>query len=548
MISGCSVSEEIRYFQQFSKLDFVTREIIQSETKIVQTLNIIFNDFMKQLSTILNDTDKKIILMNIKTLRNIHSEILDKLKDAIKIEQGRTSRICAVYNSYKLKLMKEYVEYFSGMQAAISKVDSLAIKSNKFKNKLEDCYKKSGTFELSNLIRIPSQMVLKYHLLFDELNTNTDESHTAKRNIQISLDNMLDLAHYLNKAQRDKEILNKIDEIACHIQEFDPLCLRDFGHLVREDNVRIKENDKTFAKTRTIFLFDKALIICKSKGDNYHYKSVLNFDEYKLEDVGFDSINKSSTQINLVSTIDLSKTYSLLFKNTEDKQRNDWRNDLAASMDKVSPRGYNEKNHLFELYNFESEVLNCSLCKKVLLGVFYQGYKCTKCSSIAHKSCIMKFQSCSGLSKTSTASTSSVTCRIGDLDTKTIENSSWYIACERESAETILNEVQSALDSAIFLVRPRSEDGYAISIKLNSKIEHLRIHVLKFITPEGRESVNVYLAQQIQFPSIQELISYYMENTLVDNFPQLNTTLGIPFGNALPQAISENIAVYDYVA
>ena len=660
--SNSAASEESRHSQQanLSKRDHVTREINESETKFVKTLNIIVNDFMKQLSTILNNEDKNVIFINIVTLRNIHSELLDKLKEAIKGGHGRTSRICAVYDSYKLKLMKEYVDYFSGMQTAISKVDSLTIKSNEFKNKLEDCRKKSdmGTFKLSDLIRIPYQRVLKYHLLFGELNKNTDESHSAKRDIQVSLANMMDLAHYLNEAQRDKEILDQIDEIARHIQDFAASGLRDFGHLVKDDKVRIKENGERFVKTRTVLLFDKVLIICKSKGESYQYKSMLNLNEYKLEDSGFDSNNNSSIQINLVSTIDRSKTCSLLFKNTEDKQKNDWRSNIAASIDKISPRGYNTNNHSFALYNFEREILNCSLCKKVLLGVFYQGYKCTKCSSIAHKSCILKFQSCSGSSRTSTAgtslpfrttpitntndgrrltkfvsyrvrglyayqgkppppdndllvlkfkegdiiqvtddddndwwkgfkigssstsegcfprnhvqiikessnysqriqvlgntvgdtTTSSVTGRIGELEIKSIENSSWYVACERESAETILNRVPSTPDSAIFLVRPRNEGGYAISIKFNSKVEHIRIHVLKFVTPEGRESVNVCLVEQIQFPSIQELISHYMANRLEDNFPQLKTTLGIPFRNALPQAISEAIALHDYDA
>ena len=636
----------------FSKRDHVTREIYESETKFVKTLNIIVNDFMRQLSPILNEIDKRIIFINIEALKNVHSELHDKLREAITGGHGRTSRICIVYDSYKLKLMKEYVDYFGGMQTAIFKVDNLTVKSNEFKNKLEDCRKKSemGTFKLSDLIRIPYQRVLKYHLLFTELNKNTDEQHTAKKDIQTTLENMRDLAHYLNEAQRDKEILDQIEDISKNIQDFNfnSTTLKDFGHLVKDDNVRIKEIGERFAKTRTLLLFEKALFICKSRGDSYQYKATLMLNDFKLEESGHDSSNNSSTsiQINLVSIGDRSKGHSLLFK--DDKQKNDWKTNISATIDKLLPRGHNNNNHTFTLCNFERDIVNCSFCKKVLLGVFYQGYKCSKCLGLAHKGCIMKFPQCSGTGRTSTGisilqpfktvtdtrrnkfisykvralysyqgkpqppdnevqvlkfkendiiqvtddddddwwkgfkiggSTTAEGCfpknyvqalktagnysdrstingietissshTLADIEVKSIENSSWYVACERESSETILNRVPNAADVAIFLVRPRNEGGYAISIKFNSKVEHIRIHVLKFLLSDGRESANVCLVEQLQFPSIQELIAHYMVNRLEDNFPQLKTTLGIPFRSALPAVISEAIAIHDYDA
>ena len=39
-----------------------------------------------------------------------------------------------------------------------------------------------------------------------------------------------------------------------------------------------------------------------------------------------------------------------------------------------------------------------------------------------------------------------------------------------------------------------------------------------------------------------------MDNRLEENFPQLKTTLGIPYRNALPAHISEAVAVHDYDA
>jgi hypothetical protein len=135
---------------------------------------------------------------------------------------------------------------------------------------------------------------------------------------------------------------------------------------------------------------------------------------------------------------------------------------------------------------------------------------------------------------------------IGEKELKNVESYSWYVACERDTADTILNRVPNQIDTTIFLVRPRNEGGYAISIKYNTKVEHIRIHVLKFLTTDGRETLNVCLVEQYQFPSIEELVAHYMVNSLEDNFPQLKTSLGIPYRDALPTPKCETFALHDY--
>ena len=44
--------------------------------------------------------------------------------------------------------------------------------------------------------------------------------------------------------------------------------------------------------------------------------------------------------------------------------------------------------------NFKHDMVLCSVCKKYLLGIFYQGYKCELCSQIAHKDCLSKTSQC----------------------------------------------------------------------------------------------------------------------------------------------------------
>lgn len=45
----------------------------------------------------------------------------------------------------------------------------------------------------------------------------------------------------------------------------------------------IKSNDSS-ASTRTFFLFEKALIVCKAKGNFYNYKETILLSDYAIED------------------------------------------------------------------------------------------------------------------------------------------------------------------------------------------------------------------------------------------------------------------------
>jgi hypothetical protein len=94
-------------------------------------------------------------------------------------------------------------------------------------------------------------------------------------------------------------------------------------------------------------------------------------------------------------------------------------------------------------------------------------------------------------------------------------------------------------------VRPRQDGGYAISIKFNGTVEHIKIHSPKQTVNET--VVNHYcLVEQKRFNSVVELVKFYGQNSLEENFPQLKTTLGAAFREALPHPISKAVALHDY--
>ena len=184
------------------------------------------------------------------------------------------------------------------------------------------------------------------------------------------------------------------------------------------------------ARTRTFFLFEKALIVCKLKGNYYNYKETFLINDYQIEDpqsnLGASNLQSGGTLLNLFHDLtsnanllnnslsginsslssssinlnssnqhalylvssDKTKINLIIFKNKEQKKI--WKQSLLQSRDKVRPVGQRNGKHSFELTNFERELVKCFVCSKYLLGLFYQGYRCSLCSSIAHKDCLNK--------------------------------------------------------------------------------------------------------------------------------------------------------------
>ncbi len=127
---------------------------------------------------------------------------------------------------------------------------------------------KRGSFKLTDLLRLPYQRVLKYHLLFTELLKQTDVEHSAKDSIEQTRDSLKDLGTYLNECQRDKENLSHIEQLLKHLPNsadsthcssshrnslsssqlvysssvsgFSFNLLKDYGHYMKDDKFRHK--------------------------------------------------------------------------------------------------------------------------------------------------------------------------------------------------------------------------------------------------------------------------------------------------------------------
>ncbi len=110
-----------------------------------------------------------------------------------------------------MTMMREYAEYFASIDHSLEKCQPLEVSQQQSNNgtgdkylvelraRLDDIRKQSkrGNFKLTDLLKLPYQRVLKYHLLFSELLKQTDVDHAAKECIKQTRDSMLELGQYL---------------------------------------------------------------------------------------------------------------------------------------------------------------------------------------------------------------------------------------------------------------------------------------------------------------------------------------------------------------
>ncbi|XP_056112970.1 guanine nucleotide exchange factor VAV3b isoform X1 [Rhinichthys klamathensis goyatoka] len=95
----------------------------------------------------------------------------------------------------------------------------------------------------------------------------------------------------------------------------------------------------------------------------------------------------------------------------------------------------------------------------------------------------------------------------------------WFAGpIERHHAESELME----RENSTYLVRYRSRESreYAISIKYNNDVKHIKI-----LTKEGL----FYIAESRTFKTVLELVEYYKQHSLKEGFRTLDTTLQMPY-------------------
>ncbi|XP_037644511.1 guanine nucleotide exchange factor VAV3-like isoform X2 [Sebastes umbrosus] len=574
-------------------------EIKQTEEKYTETLESIEKYFLNPLRNFFSAAEIDKVFVNIPDLVKVHKSLMVDVQDSILNKNALD--LYQIFISYKERLLI-YGIYCSRVEIAIAVLDLICKEKEDVRLKLEECSKRAnnGKFTLRDLLVVPMQRVLKYHLLLQELVKHTHDA-ADKSNLKIALDAMKDLAQFVNEVKRDNETLREIDQYQRSIENLNQ-SLISFGRPKGDGEVRIISSVDKRKQDRHIFLFDVAVIVCKRRGDNYEMKDILDLNNFKItNNPTSDRESKKWCYGFYVTHQQGHAGFELFFKTRELKKK--WLDQFEMAISNIRPEKANHNTHQFIMHTFE-RITSCSHCHLLLRGIFNQGYLCLKCGLGAHKECLGRLGICgrtdsakpkpkeittppdpglprmvvirdySGIPSPQCGPPLSIhagdvielmfadlhsswwqgkilaTSKIGFFPSdavrpcpcvpKPVDYSAqlWFAGpMERYQAEVELLD----RGHSTYLIRHRSKEctEYAISIKFNDKVKHIKILT---------KDCCFYIAESRLFKTVLDLVEYYKQHSLKEGFSSLDTTLQVPYrelsnGN-MPKAITKAGSVF----
>ncbi|OBS78300.1 hypothetical protein A6R68_19310 [Neotoma lepida] len=463
-----------------------------------------------------------------------------------------------------------YGRYCSQVESASKRLDQVATAREDVQMKLEECSQRAnnGRFTLRDLLMVPMQRELVKHT----------QDTTEKENLRLALDAMRDLAQCVNEVKRDNETLRQITNFQLSIENLDQ-SLANYGRPKIDGELKIASVERRSKTDRYAFLLDKALLICKRRGDSYDLKASVNLHSFQVrDDSSGERDNKKWSHMFLLIEDQGAQGYELFFKTRELKKK--WMEQFEMAISNIYPENATANGHDFQMFSFE-ETTSCKACQMLLRGTFYQGYRCHRCRAPAHKECLGRVPPCgrhgqdfSGTMKKEyygippPPGAFGVFLRLNPGDivelTKAEAEHNWWegrntatndvgwFPCnrvrpyvhgppqdlsvhlwyagpmERAGAEGILTN----RSDGTYLVRQRVKDTaeFAISIKYNVEVKHIKI-----MTSEGLYRIT----EKKAFRGLPELVEFYQQNSLKDCFKSLDTTLQFPYKEPERRAISK---------
>ncbi|XP_064616127.1 guanine nucleotide exchange factor VAV2-like isoform X2 [Liolophura sinensis] len=638
-----------------TKKEMCIKELVDTEKNYVSALEMIVTHFIKALRNVMRDADRDIIFAYIEELYSVHSGFHSELCRTC----HNMTELSEVFITWKQSFLI-YGDFCSNLPKAQEHIEEICKRNEIVKVHIEDCQRRAndGKFKLRDLLHLPMQRVLKYHLLLKELIKQTDKNSDEKKSLERALEAMQDLSFYVNEVKRDNETLQLIREIQNSIVDLQMppnTFLKDYGRLQKDGELRVRSHPDNRLKSRYIFLFDKVMLMCKSRGETYSYKDALVLGEYMVEESAptrDQPPRRNDKYVYSFMIVKKNRQMAYTFFAKTDEVRKKWIEAINLALNNGQPVDSKKVGMEFTMHTF-SRPKECDVCGKLLRGVFYQGYYCQERDLAVHKECISKAkpgfgppvpprplevstvnvprntepymfkarakQNYIGVPKPPGGRTPLEFNQSDVIEVLSKESEEWwegrlkgeqgafpanfvteiktpkrkpsYInptgppfkpsppnseispkpvlvsqppACHptrsyanihdltsfpwfvgEMSRETAAHKLSNHR-SGTFLIRESDNEArkgeFSLSIKYCDNVKHIKVER----TPEN----TYYIADVKYFHSLRELVEYYQQYTLSENFPDLETTLKTPIKNstAVVNCIGYAVAAFDYAA
>ncbi|XP_045542669.1 protein vav isoform X1 [Papilio machaon] len=527
------------------KRDYVIRELVDTECNYVDVLSKIIKYFLRPLTPYLKPQDLQVIFFGIKELHETHSGLLRQLRLATEacVPGGGAPRLADVFLAWRERLLL-YGDYCSNLTHAQDTLKTLEARDNTFAKQLVKCQKEhsDGRIQLRDILSVPMQRVLKYHLLLDKLVHETQPNHEDFRGLERAKEAMVDVAQYINEVKRDSEVLALLSKVQESIIDWEygelGACgagLAAYGRLLLDGELKVKAHEDQKLRSRYVFVFDKLMLLCKPVKDNqYSYRIGVRLAEYRVEEANARRTLRGESRwaAHFYLVRRNKRATFTLYARTDDCRRK-WIKAIRDAIDNLEPSGCRSTNHKFVLHTFDKPA-TCHHCSKFLKGRIFQGYLCSVCNACAHKDCIALSGRCGG----GLAPAPPLPPHSHQPD-QALHYYMWYVG--EMGRETATARLERRVDGTFLLrVRPRAalhsptDTHYALSLKTDNTVKHMRV-----CRKPIDQVPHYYLSESRFFRSVVELVSYYEVTSLAENFVGLNSNLRWPFRRVVATVIHD---------
>ncbi|XP_055519628.1 pleckstrin homology domain-containing family G member 3-like [Leucoraja erinacea] len=292
-----------------SHVERVVREIVETERAYVRDLKSIVEDYLGCIIDCgelpLQPDEVNTLFCNIEDIYQFNSELLDDLersKDPIGVAE------CFVDRSEEFDIYTLYCMNYPNSVTVLRDCMRNEILAKFFRARQTTL---SHSLPLETYLLKPVQRILKYHLLLQELAKHFDKSAGGYEMVKEAIITMTAVAWYINDMKRKQEQAVRLQEIQNSLLNWNGPDLIAFGELVLEGTFRVQRAKKE----RTLFLFDKMLLITKKRAEHFSYSLHIFCCNLTLSENVKDSLSFRVTDLTVSR-----QQHTLQAKNQEEKR------------------------------------------------------------------------------------------------------------------------------------------------------------------------------------------------------------------------------------
>eukprot|EP00048_Salpingoeca_helianthica_P010585 m.151957 g.151957 ORF g.151957 m.151957 type:complete len:894 (+) comp15100_c2_seq4:180-2861(+) len=371
----------------------IVEELKETERSYLAALTVIAEKFQVPLQSNIDRLggsalDVQLIFQNIDDLIACHQHVLSL---------AATARPIAEVLVECRDRFLAYARFCGYLTIALETLEDLSRK-REFAGYLRLLGQRSGQrFELKDLLCVPMQRLVKYHLLLQDLLKHTPEGHPERPAIAAALTNALDLAKHVNECKRDVDNSLLVErQIQASLRDFQPfqmgaVPLTDCGRFVCDTDVQLRLDSVAKISRRYIFLFQKAIVVCKTKLGNCHFLYIMILRDFLLE----DEPDKGKTYgFTLRSSLPAASGLNCTLFFSSPALKKQWLDAVLMCKSSCVADGLRKpapgiKAHHLVVTCFKDSQ-SCSFCNRLLWGYILQGFECSHCKVRAHHDCVQR--------------------------------------------------------------------------------------------------------------------------------------------------------------